>query len=274
MTEVNLAALQKLVVGCRETLEHDLCELFEELGPTLIAETRELANASRLKIKRDAYLHLLSSLQERWTKFTPLFREALKQRAEPLKASEKPRQEIQELAHLEILSDAELSVQVLMHEVVDRVKTACSEETNALVRRISQLVLRNAVPHGYSAFRLVSVSTCLETVCAEIFPETDQRSPLVQMIGGHLVAELPQLYRAINETLIDADILPQLKRKYRDEAPVNSEAVAAESAKMMSALERLTKARTPTGGAAAAPAGEAAGRKFLDSRRLCKRSRQ
>ena len=265
MTETNSAALKELVRECRDLLEHELCDLTEELGPTLIDESRELSNTSRLKIKRDVYVHLHSGLTDHWSNLPPLFRKALTHRAEPIQPGGMPHQEADELANLEILTDAELTVQVAMREVVDHIKVACIEETNALERRISQLVLRNAVPHGYSAFRVSSVCACLETVCAETFPETDQRMLLIQLIGGHLVAELPQLYRAVNETLIDADILPQLKRKYRDSAPVSAEVAAAETAKMMGTLERLAKARTPAGGMRTIAAIEAGSRKFLDS---------
>lgn len=265
MTETNLTALRELVQKCRDLSEHELCDLIEELGPTLIGEARELGSTSRLKIKRDAYLHLYGGLQDHWSKLPPLFRDTLTQRVVPLTPGERPQQEMQELAHLEILSDAELAVQVAVRDVVDRVKTACIEETSALERRLSQLVLRNALPHGYSAFRVSSVCECLEAVCAETFPEPDQRLVLMQLIGKHLVTELPQLYRTINETLIDADILPQLKRKYRESAPVSTEVAAAETTKMMGTLERLEKARTPASGMRTIAAVEAGSRKFLES---------
>jgi hypothetical protein len=97
------------------------------------------------------------------------------------------------------------------------------------------------------------------------FPATNQRTLLVLLIGEHLASELPQLYRAINETLIDADILPRLKRSYSDSAPANAGAAAADAARMVSTLERLTKARMPAGGTGSAPGGDAGGREFLNT---------
>jgi hypothetical protein len=73
------------------------------------------------------------------------------------------------------------------------------------------------------------------------------------MLGVHLEAELPQLYRATNESLVDADILPRLKRSYRDFSLVDPAAAAAESARITSALERLVKTRTAAAGAPPTP---------------------
>lgn len=265
MTDTNPDELRKLVGECRKLLETDLCDLIEELGPTLADEARTLAASTRDYAKRGISLQLYSDIQNNWTKLTPEFRDALARRAGPAKPGETLRRDTTDAANLQILSDAELVAQIAMVEVVERVDAACSEETNALDRRISLLVLRNVLPHGYNPFRVTSVCECLESACATVFQDTERRALLVHLIGGHLATELPQLYRVINESLIDADILPRLKRSYRDAAPESIGAAAAEAAKMMGTLERLIKVRTPTGGTAAAPAGEAGGREFLKS---------
>ena len=265
MTDTNQATLRELVDECRELLENELCDLIEELGPTLVEETRALANASQDIARRNACLRLLTALQGDWIKLMPAFRDALARRGEPVKPDERHRQDAEDVANLRILSNDEMAVQLAMREIVDRVDAACSEETHALERRISLLVMRNVLPYGYSPLRVASVCACLETACAAVFPETEQRTLLVHLIGGHLASELPQLYRAINETLIDADILPRLKRSYSDSAPANAGAAAADAARMVSTLERLTKARMPAGGTGAAPGGDAGGREFLNT---------
>ena len=265
MTDINPAVLQELVGECRKVLENDLCDLIAELGPTLVDEARALANSSRDQARRNACLQLHASLHGDWIKLAPAFRDALVRRAGPVKAGETLRQDPADEANLQILSDAELAAQIVMGEIVERVDAACSEETFALDRRISLLVLRGVLPHGYNPFRVASVCECLEAACATIFPDTEQRVLLVQLIGGHLAAELPQLYRAINETLIDADILPRLKRSYRDAPTRSLGAAAAESARVMGTIERLAKARTQKGGAEMAAASDAGGREFLKS---------
>lgn len=251
MTEKNTAALQELVDGCRKQLERDLCELVEELGPVLIGETRAQGNASRDDARRRACYSLQRSLDERWTQLTPALKLALSRHAEQ---AARPGQDYEDSENLQILSNGEMDVQLAVREILERINVACSEETSALDRRVSYLALRNAMHRSDSTFRLAPLFACIETSCAAVFPQPDQRIVLLQLIGGHLAAELPQLFRAINETLIDADILPRLKRSYRDTAPVDANIVAAESARMTSTLERLVKARTATAPAAATAA--------------------
>jgi hypothetical protein len=64
-----------------------------------------------------------------------------------------------------------------------------------------------------------------------------------------MATELPSLYRVVNEVMIEADILPQLKRNYRDTTPVDAHEVAEESSRMASALDRLVQARVKASGA-------------------------
>jgi hypothetical protein len=88
MTDTNLATLRELVGECRDVLENELCELIEELGPTLVEETRALASASRDQARRNACLQLQVGLQNDWIKLTPVFRDELTRRAEPVKSGE------------------------------------------------------------------------------------------------------------------------------------------------------------------------------------------
>lgn len=262
MAEKNTAALQELVDGCRKQLERDLCEMVEELGPVLIEETRAQSHASRDDARRRACYNLQRSLDERWPALTPALRQALARHAEH---AARPGQGYEDTENLQILSNSEMDVQLAVREILERINVACSEETSALDRRVSYLALRNAMHRSDSTFRLAPLFECLESSCAAVFPEPDQRIVLLQLIGGHLASELPQLFRAINETLIDADILPRLKRSYRDTAPVDANIVAAESARMTSTLERLVKARTATAGAAATAGAGAGSHDFFHS---------
>lgn len=225
-----------------------MCELVEELGPALVAETSALAEASEDEARRGALLNLQRSLADRWPELAPALKHALSRRA-GLSAGPGPGAGNGENLH--ILSDDDMAVQFTARELLARISDACSEETGALDRRISYLALRNAMQRSDDTFRLASLFACLDRSCAEVFPESDQRILLLPMLGVHLAAELPQLYRAINESLVDADILPRLKRNYRDFSLVDPAAAAAESARMTSALERLVKTRTAMAGAAA-----------------------
>jgi hypothetical protein len=257
MAEKDAATLAKLIAGCREQMESDLSELVEELGPALTQEADEQANASQDLPRRIAAGTLKVALYQHWDKVTPALMSGLAERARhAAKPGDGYGDGYGDARALKIATDAELTLQLAAREVLESLTVACREETSALERRISYLVLRSAMKQGDKTFKVSSLWPCIEAACAEVTDDAAAGTLLLQLVGKRLGAELPQLYRVVNETLIDADILPRLKRSYREMTLVDPEVAAAESAKMASALDRLVKARSKDGeGAATGPGG-------------------
>lgn len=252
MAEKDAATLAKLIAGCREQMESDLCELVEELGPALAQEAGERSNASKDLAQRIAAGTLKPALHQHWDKVAPALKAGLAERARlAAKPNDGYGDGYGDARALKIATDAEIALQLAAREVLERLTTACREETNPLERRISYLVLRSAMKPGDATFKLASLWSCIETACNGVTDDAAAGTLLLQLVGKRLAEELPQLYRVVNESLIDADILPRLKRSYRDVAPVDPEQAAAESAKVTSTLDRLVKARTKDGKAAA-----------------------
>lgn len=250
MTEKDAATLGKLVASCRAQMESDLCELVEELGPALVQEAAARGNTGRDANRRIAASTLKLALPAHWARVTPALKAGLAERKS--QAPKPGPADSVDLDALKLLSDAEESIQMAVHEVIDRVVTACRDETNPLERRISYLVLRTAMQPGDTTFKVAALWSCIEAACGQVTQDTNARILLLQLVGERLNTELPQLYRVVNEALIEADILPRLKRSYRDTTPVDAHEVAAESAKVASTLDRLVKARAKEGGEQAA----------------------
>lgn len=240
MTEKD-APLARLVAGCRTQLEHDLCELFEEMGPSLTQAATESGNAGRDRARNIAAAALVQALPTHWDKVSAALKANLAARAVHVARSEF---DSADQANLRLLSAAEESVQFAMREVLDRVTLACRDETKPLDRRINYLVLRRVMQPGDKTFNLAALWSCIEAACAELTTDTGALILLLQLVGEQMATEMPQLYRVVNETMIEADILPSLKRSYRDTTPVDPNEVAEESSKLASTLERLVQART------------------------------
>jgi hypothetical protein len=256
MTEKDAATLAKLIAGCREQMESDLSELVEELGPALTQKAAELANGSKDLSQRIAAGTLKVALHQHWDKVTPALMAGLAERArQAAKPGDGYGDGYGDARALKIATDAEIALQLAAREVLERLTAACREETNALERRISYLVLRSAMKQGDTTFKVAALWPCIEAACAEVTNDAAAGTVLLQLVGERLAKELPQLYRVVNETLIDADILPRLKRSYREMGLVDPEQAAAESARMASALDRLVKARSKDGESAAAGPG-------------------
>ncbi|MBI3094911.1 MAG: DUF1631 family protein [Rhodocyclales bacterium] len=248
MTEKDATTLAKLIADSCRQMESDLAELFEELGPALIQEAGERDQAGQDPNRRIAADTLKRSLQDHWDKVTPALTAGLAGRS---RQAAKPGEGYGAAQELKIVNDAEVARQLAAREILERLTTACREETNPLERRISYLVLRSAMTPGDRTFKLASLWSCIEAACAEVTDDTAAGILLLQRVGERLAVELPRLYRVVNEALIDADILPRLKRNYREMTLVDPQELAAESAKVSSALDRLVKARSKDGAATA-----------------------
>ena len=259
--EKTAETLRTLVDRCRDQLEGDLCELVAELGLALIEGARVLVASSRDDARRHACINLQFELRNHWAKAAPALKEALARRRKP--APKAGQSNYGDAGNLQIVTDDETSIQLAMRSVVDRVNAACSEESGSLERRVSYLVLRGAMAQGDASFRVSSLCDCLQSACAEVVADAGQRIVLMQLMGEHMASELPQLFRATNEILYEADILPRLKRSYQGTVPVDPNTLAAESTKMAGKLEMLVKARTQARGATKVADGAAASQAFF-----------
>lgn len=255
MTEQDAATLGRIVAGCREQMESDLCELFDELGPVLTQMAVARDETGRARSERIAAVSLKLLLPSAWEKVPASLRDKLRTREVD---AAKSGYGAAEQSNIRLLSQKEESVHLAMREVLERVALSCRDEAKALDRRINYLVLRRAMQPGDSTFKVSALWSCIEAACAEVVTDTDALILLLQLIGEQMATEMPQLYRVVNEAMIEAEILPRLKRSYRDTIPVDAQEVAEESTRVASALDRMVKARAAETNAREAPKATAA----------------
>lgn len=252
MTEKDAATLGTLVAGCRGRMESDLVELVEELGAGMLQDVSARTAQPREPERRAAAGSLKQALTTNWAKVAPALKAALAaRRTKPAPAG----MDSPDIANLQIMTDDQESLQIANNDALDRLTNACREESAALERRLSYLVLRSAVQPGDTTFKLAALWSCLRGALAELGGDAGAQILLLKLAATRLEAELPQIYRVINETMIEAEILPRLKRSYLDIAPVDANEVAAETAKVANTLERLVKARSKDAPAAAEKPG-------------------
>ena len=259
LTDIDRQTSEKLLRECRDLLEHDLGELIEELAPVIAEEVLALIDSTRDEARKAEYLRLRTDLQSRWETLTSAYREELGGQLQQAKVVETSKRESPNLADLEIVDDKDLAEQIVMREFVGRVSEACSEETYALDRRIGYLNGSKNPVQGDNPFGPETVCAAVRAGCSALYPDLDQQTLLLRQLERHLQSELPHLYRAINEVLIEAAILPTLKRSYRPVAPTNTQVTAADAADIMSTLQRLAQGRSQAAGREAMSAGPRTG---------------
>ncbi len=251
MNDIDQPTAERLLRECRELLEHDLGEFIDELGEVIAEEVLALIDSTRDEARKADYKRLRADLQNRWATLTAAYHSALTQQLQPVKVPVATPTVASDFASLRLVSDQELTEQIVMREFVGRVREACSEEVYALDRRIAYLVGGDERDEGDgdNQFGPAALCAAVSAGCAAMYADLDHYTLLLRQLERHLRAELPQLYRAINQVLIDAAILPTLKRSFRPSAPISAQATAADAANIMSTILRLAQTRSIGAGA-------------------------
>lgn len=244
MTGIDQQTSERLLRECRDLLEHDLGEWLDELGPVIAGEVANLIDSTRDEAKKAAYLRLRADLQNRWATLTAEYSTELARQLHHVTIPEDPESETAGFADLQIVSDEDLTKQIVMREFVGRVSEACSEETYALDQRIGYLLGREDQDPSDNRFGPAAVCAAVRAGCTAMYTDLDQHSLLLRQLERHLRSELPRLYRVINEILIEAEILPTLKRNYRRSVAVGTEAATADAANILNTIQRLVQARS------------------------------
>lgn len=251
MTDIDRHTSERLLRECRDLLEHDLGELMDELGPAIAEEVLVLIDSTRDESRKADYLRLRTDLKNRWETLTAAYRTEFVRLLQIAGKPESSRREAPNFADLQLVSDEEVTEQILMREFVGRVSEACSEEIYALDRRIGYLIGREEPDEGDNQFGPATVCAAVRAGCAAMYADLDQSTLLLRQLERHLRSEVPQLYRAVNEVLIQADILPTLKRSYRPAVPMGTNATTAttaDAADIVGTLQRLAQARSQGAG--------------------------
>ena len=238
-------------------LEHDLGEWIDELGPIIAGEVLDLIDSTRNETRKTAYLRLRADLQDRWATLTAECSAELARQLRHVNITENPQSEKTGFADLKIVSDEDLTQQIVMREFVGRVSEACSEETYALDQRIGYLIGREDQDASDNRFGPAAVCAAVGAGCTAMCTDLDQHSLLLRQLERHLRSELPRLYRVVNEILVEAEILPTLKRSYRRSVPAGTEAATADAGNILNAIQRLVQARSQSVGREGMAAGPA-----------------
>lgn len=244
---------QRLLRQCRELLECDLGEWIREVGAQIAEEVFELANTTMDSARQSEYLRLRSGIQLRWQTLGEAFSAQLARDLQPMRVVDSQQALPQNLDEMQLVDDAELTARIVMQEFIGRINEACAEEMYALDRRMAVVMGQDDFASQGNRFAPRLICEAIRSGVAAMLDDLDERTLLMRQLERHLKAELPALYRAINEILIDAGILPELKRNYR-RTQSHGLSSPGDSDNILQTLQRLAQARLPT-----AEPGHAAG---------------
>ncbi|MBV2234111.1 MAG: DUF1631 domain-containing protein [Sterolibacterium sp.] len=251
MSELSPSFAQRLLGDCRELFERELGEWLGELGPQIVEKLQEIADNTREQDKRNEYLRLRDDVQLFWDRLVKAFRSQLAEelaQAVPRTLSEVTRS--QDAQALALVDDQELTERIVTREFIARLDEACREEMYALDRRMAQLVGQEEMDRCGNRFAPPAICAAAQAGCTALLSDPDPaaRILLLRQLERALHDELPRLYRALNEVLIGAGILPEFKRSYRNAAAGSDQPARrlADGNHILDTLQRLARARLPT----------------------------
>jgi hypothetical protein len=245
---------QRVLRECRDMLERDLGEWITDLGPLLVEEIHELANATRDSARQAEYLRLQNELRAHWDTLAEAFNQQLMRGLQHVRVVESTRTAVR-FEELQLVDDKDLAERIVMREFAARVTESCSEELYALERRMALLIDQDTLDNQGNPLGPTVVCDAARSGCEALCSDPDSRMLLLRQLERHLKTELPVLYRVVNEILIDAGILPELKRVYRRNAVAGTFSTS-DAANILNTLQRLAQARVQS---AALPAGVGVG---------------
>ena len=213
---------QRLLVECREQLEHDLTAWLHEVASPIAEELFVLADSTRDRLKQTRYLDLRADIAKDWTQLIEAFRRDLSDQAMRCQSqagvdSSSPTipLEIPDFEGLTLIADEALSEHIVIREFAAQIAETCDAELYTLDRRVAALLGQNEPVDGTNPLAPPAICQALVDACASLGSDAEDRLLLLRRLERHLHLALPPIYRAINACLIERGILPDLKRNFR-----------------------------------------------------------
>ena len=275
---------QRILGESRVQLEECLMAWLREIAAPISEELFVLADSTRERQKQTRYLDLRADIEKDWPQLIEAFRRELNREAlrcldksRPNSSNREAALEVADFAGLTLLTDEDLSENIVIREFSAQLSETCNTELYALDRRVAALLGQDEPLDHSNPLSPPIICQALINACAALGADAEDRLLLLRRLERHLHLALPPIYRSINTRLIERGILPDLKRDFlrgsatggagvsvtaaappaASGAPTPPGAPAQSGEKgILGALQRLAQARNaPPGPAGTAAAG-------------------
>ena len=132
---------------------------------------------------------------------------------------------------LEIVGDDDLSETLKFNEMATKLNRFCVEELGTLDQRIGVLLGDASVQVENSPFGTSAICGAYKYACRQATPHIAVRMVLLQLFDDHVLDDIRSIYKALNEFLVDNEILPKIRfavaRRENDKESSTAEAAAS-----------------------------------------------
>ena len=215
----------RLLGECRDRLSELLAQWLQAVATPISDELLDLADTCRDREQQARYLSLRADLEKDWQQFVESCRRNLLVEGDrciakalpdlPRAGPHSPALDVPDFAGLSLLDDDQLAEHIVLREFGAQLTETCDSELYALDRRVTVLLGLEDTVEGGNPLSPAVVCRALTDACAAIGSDAEDRLLMLRRLERHLHQGLPPIYQAINGTLIERGILPDLRRSFR-----------------------------------------------------------
>lgn len=196
------------------TTRQQLCQQVEtwlsDIAPTLAEDLLALADATTDRLLQTRQFDLRQKVQRQW----PAFVQGFVSEFNALGIDNQSPLSIPDFAGLELVDDAELAQSIVVRELSLRLCESANEALYGLNHRVAKLQGRDEPDTASNPLAPRHLCEALAAACTALGLNSEDRLLLLRRLERPLHQALPPIYEALNNRLISAGILPELRRGY------------------------------------------------------------
>ena len=202
----------KLVVDIRNNITTRLTDLMSKLLNSAQEDLFNLSEAADNNEEQRRYFELMNQLRVNKPVIASDFDKNIKEYLIPAKAYETKQveQKSDEESELSLVDQDEMEGMVLVKGIGERASSRYREPLSHLEARLEHLALQTPTIFTKNALVPVNICQAFNDALGEDFDNTNKKI-LFRMFDVEVASKLEGLYDSINNRLIDAGVLPQIK---------------------------------------------------------------
>ncbi len=218
----NSRPYEKLVVGMRSNLAARLADLMSRLLNSSQDNLLDMSEAAGNNKDQTRYFELMNQLRVQKTSISITFDNQVKELLLPTGEFEARQQHkmTEQDDELSLVGENEMEGMVLVKSIGGRALSKYREQLQHLEARLEHLSLKTPTIFNKEALLPVNFCQAFNDALGEGFDSANKKI-LFSMFELEVANKLDALYDSINNRLIDADILPQIKQHTRKQQPIH-----------------------------------------------------
>ncbi len=112
---------------------------------------------------------------------------------------------------LEIVGDDDLNETLKFNEMAAKVNRFCVEELGALDQRVGVLLGDASLQTESNPFGTAAICSAYKHACHQATSNVAARMVLLKLFDDHVLDDIRSIYKALNELLVDNEILPSIR---------------------------------------------------------------